>query len=61
LPEEVGAHLQFFLDRKNSCQPLTEQERTEAEGLVNLAEFLTLLQLRAERMSPGAIFPARLR
>jgi hypothetical protein len=35
-----------------SGQPLTAQERAEAEGLVNLAEFLTLLRLRAERLTP---------
>jgi hypothetical protein len=31
---------------------LTAQEREEAEGLINLSEFLTLLRLRAERMAP---------
>ena len=52
LPEAVAARLQSLLDRQDSGQPLTAQERAEAEGLVNLAEFLTLLRLRAERMSP---------
>jgi hypothetical protein len=28
---------------------VADQERDEAEGLINLAEFLTLLRLRAER------------
>ncbi|MFH1918441.1 MAG: hypothetical protein ABIP48_00945 [Planctomycetota bacterium] len=51
LPEAVDARLQTLLERQDSGQPLTEQEREEAEGLVNLAEFLTLLRLRAERMS----------
>jgi hypothetical protein len=31
---------------------LTAEERGEDEGLVNLTEFLTLLRLRAERMTP---------
>jgi hypothetical protein len=31
---------------------LKPEERAEAEGLVNLAEFLTLLRLRAERLTP---------
>ena len=31
---------------------MTPQERDEAEGLVNLSEFLTLLRLRAERTTP---------
>jgi hypothetical protein len=52
LPEGVAARLKALLDRQDSGQPLTEQERAEAEGLVNLAEFLTLLRLRAERTSP---------
>ena len=49
LPEAVAARLQALLDRQDSGQPLTISERNEAEGLVNLAEFLTLLRLRAER------------
>jgi hypothetical protein len=52
LPGAVGARLKALLDRQDSGQPLTAQEREEAEGLVNLAEFLTLLRLRAERMAP---------
>ena len=52
LPDAVAARLQTLLDRQDSGQPLTDIERAEAEGLVNLAEFLTLLRLRAERMLP---------
>jgi hypothetical protein len=52
LPEAVVARLQTLLDRQDSGQFLTAQEREEAEGLVDLAEFLTLLRLRAERMTP---------
>ena len=52
LPEAVAARLQSLLDRQDSGLPLTAQERAEAEGLVNLSEFLTLLRLRAERMVP---------
>ena len=51
LPEAVAARLQSLLDRQDAGQPLTAQEREEAEGLVSLAEFLTLLRLRAERMT----------
>ena len=51
LPDAVAARLQALLDRQDSGQPLTAQERQEAEGLVNLSEFLTLLRLRAERMA----------
>ncbi len=49
LPSAVAERLQDLLDRQDSGQPLTAQERHEAEGLVELAEFLTLLRLRAER------------
>ncbi len=52
LPEAVAARLQALLDRQDSGQPLTAQERGEAEGLVNLSEFFTLLRLRADRMNP---------
>jgi hypothetical protein len=49
LPRGVDARLQELLDRQDSGIPLTQAERQEAEGLVDLAEFLTLLRLRAER------------
>ena len=48
-PEAVAARLQDLLDRQDSGQPLTAAERKEAEGLVDLAESLALLRLRAER------------
>jgi hypothetical protein len=51
LPEAVHARLQSLLSRQDAGQPLTAEERAEAEGLVNLSEFLTLLRLRAERLS----------
>jgi hypothetical protein len=51
LPKAVAARLHTLLDRQDSGQPLTATERDEAEGLVNLAELLTLLRLRAERMT----------
>ena len=51
LPEAVAARLQALLDRQDAGQPLTPHERAEAEGLVNLAELLTLLRLRSERKS----------
>jgi hypothetical protein len=52
LPQAVQDRLQFLLDRQDAGQTLTPQERAEAEGLVNLAELLTLLRLRAERLMP---------
>jgi len=52
LPDGVQARLQYLLDRQDSGQPLTTAEREEAEGLVNVAEFLSLLRLKAERLEP---------
>lgn len=49
LPRGVEARLHALLDRQDQGTPLTEAERAEAEGLVNVAELLTLLRLRAER------------
>ena len=48
LPPGVNARLQELLDRQDSGIPLKQSERLEAEGLVAIAEFLTLLRLRAE-------------
>jgi hypothetical protein len=49
LPDAVQARLQELLDRQDEGNELTSAERNEAEGLVELAEFLSLLQLRAQR------------
>jgi hypothetical protein len=51
LPKAVAGRLQTLLDRQDSGQPLSPEERAEADGLVDLAEFLTLLRLRAERLT----------
>ena len=51
LPSAVASRLQDLLDRQDSGQPLTVKEREEAEGLVELADFLTLLRLRTERLA----------
>jgi hypothetical protein len=50
LPAGVNARLQTLLDRQDSGQRLTAAERNEAEGLVNVAELLSLLRLRVERI-----------
>lgn len=49
LPDGVQARLQDLLDRQDAGQPLSDAERSEAEGLVNVAELLTWLRLRTER------------
>lgn len=51
LPAAVQARLQDLLDRQDAGEPLTESEREEAAGLVELAEFLSLLHLQALRAS----------
>jgi len=50
LPPGVNERLQDLLDRQDQGETLTESERQEAEGLVDLAEFLSLLSLRAQRV-----------
>jgi len=47
LPPGVQYRLQSLLDRQDSGEVLSEEERTEAEGLVNLAELLSLLKMRS--------------
>ncbi len=54
LPAAVQARLQLLLDRQDDGQPLAPEEREEAEGLVQVAEFLSLLHLRAQRVPPPA-------
>lgn len=49
LPDAVQERLQFLLDRQDSGEVLTQAERREAEGLVELSEFLSLLHLHSQR------------
>jgi hypothetical protein len=49
LPPAVEARLQHFLDKQDAGEVLSPDERKEAEGLVELAEFLSLLRLRSTR------------
>jgi hypothetical protein len=51
LPPAVQTRLQDLLDRQEAGTSLTDAERAEAEGLVELADFLSLLRLRAERQN----------
>ena len=52
LPKGVQRRLQDLLDRQDRGETLSARERSEAEGLVNLAELLSMLRLRGER-APG--------
>jgi hypothetical protein len=51
LPAGVQQRLTELLDKQDTGKTLTDAERHEAEGLVDLAELLSLLRLRLERMS----------
>jgi len=51
LPEGVQERLNTLLDKQEGGEPLTDSERREAEGLVDLVDLLSLLRLRAERVS----------
>jgi ABC-type transporter Mla MlaB component len=50
LPPAVQQRLQTLLDRQDQGIDLTSSEREEAEGLVELAEFLALLKVRSQRL-----------
>ncbi|MEO1404693.1 MAG: hypothetical protein AAFV72_26075 [Cyanobacteria bacterium J06635_1] len=50
LPQAVQERLQFLLDRQDEGNALSQAERQEAEGLVEVAEFLSLLRLRSQRV-----------
>ncbi|MDY6782790.1 MAG: hypothetical protein SW833_09640 [Cyanobacteriota bacterium] len=54
LPQAVQARLQLLLDRQDEGYSLSPMERQEAEGLVELAEFLSLLRLRSARVKKSA-------
>jgi hypothetical protein len=53
LPAGVRRRLQHLLDLQDQRKKLTREERHEAEGLVDVAELLTLLRLRSERALNG--------
>ncbi|MCW3052396.1 MAG: hypothetical protein JWN14_1566 [Chthonomonadales bacterium] len=46
LPEGLHRRLHDLLDRQDREQPLTPTEREEAQGLVDMAEWLSLLRLQ---------------
>lgn len=49
LPKGVNDRLQKLLDRQDRGEKLTSAELKEADGLVELAEMLSLMRLRTER------------
>lgn len=49
LPKGVDLRLQTLLDKQDRGEKLSAKEKKEADGLVELAEMLTLMRLRSER------------
>ncbi len=49
LPTGLSQRLHHLLDRQDEGGALTEAERLEAEGLVDVADMLRLLQVKTER------------
>jgi hypothetical protein len=54
LPDGLHRRLQDLLDRQDRGQALTSAEQDEAEGLVDISEWLSLLRLNARRISGDA-------
>ena len=54
LPQAVQNRLNLLLDRQDEGDTLSVPELQEAEGLVELAEFLSLLSLRSTRVMKSA-------
>jgi hypothetical protein len=54
LPEGLHRSLQDLLDRQDRELPLTDTERAEAESLVDIAEWLSLLRLQARHIAVDA-------
>lgn len=54
LPEGVNRRLHELLDKQDSGQQLTNDERGEAEGLAELNDLISLLRLRSERLGKRA-------
>ncbi|MBI3852928.1 MAG: hypothetical protein HY298_21955 [Verrucomicrobia bacterium] len=51
LPKGVQKRLRNLLDKQDQGSRLTPAEKREAEGLVDLAELLSLLRLRSRRLN----------
>jgi len=51
LAEGLHRRLHDLLDRQDLGPPLTLEERDEAQGLVDLSEWLSLLRLQAKLIS----------
>ena len=54
MPDPLVRRLQQLLDRQDDGELLSEEERAEAESLVELSDLLALLRLRAARAPEAA-------
>ncbi len=55
LPAGVQKRLKELLDKQDAGSVLSSEEAGEAEGLVDLADLLSLLRLRAERLNGPSV------
>ena len=51
LPDPLHARLHHLLDKQDIGEGLTPEEQREAEALVELSEFISLLNLRTRRVA----------
>lgn len=51
LPQGVPHRLKELLDKQDGGHALSTNEKREAEGLVDVADLLSLLRLRTERLN----------
>lgn len=54
MPAPLARRLQHLLDRQDDGDVLTDEERAEAESLVELSDLMALLRLRATRAAAAA-------
>ncbi len=54
LPAAVNRRLHQLLDQQDAGHALTAEEQEEAQGLVELAEWLSLMRLRSQQKSEKA-------
>jgi hypothetical protein len=54
-PKGLDRRLQQLLDKRDRLGELSTAEQSEAEGLISVAEMLTLLQLKAQTSSKKAV------
>jgi hypothetical protein len=55
LPPALDRRLHALLDKQDCGEPLTIAERSEAVGLADITDFLSMLRLRAERRGSQAV------